>query len=71
MTTDEAERHVLFILGELEGTVREHIHRIEEKQPAVADAYWKAVFDFRVKVISEFEFLRLAIKQAKWAKDPG
>jgi len=71
MTTDEAERLVLAVLSEYEGTVRDHVRKIEEKQPAVADAYWRAVFDFRVKIVSEFEFLRLSLKQAKWAKDPG
>jgi len=71
MTTDETERLVLAVLSEYEGTVRDHVRKIEVRSPAQADAYWNTVWQFRIQILSDFEFLRLALRQAKYAKDRG
>jgi len=69
MTTEEMQRLMLAILGEYENTTREIVRDKEKYHPAVADAYWAAVWAFHMAVLNDWEFLVLSLKQAKYAKD--
>ena len=69
MKRDEVRQAFINILDSFEASSRRYLRKVETDRPAVADAQWNAIWEFRKEIMQAHDNLTMRLKQASQAKD--